>query len=265
MRIIYCAFILALTLQCKSYAQNTPCPYVPKDLEQFGPWICPDYVPSPGMPGSEKPSQLEEVKISRSTNDQAQPGTPINIITPNFTFRYNYQPCPGDPLKFMSIAPSSAGNYRGGTYGNTRSGGTQFHDGVDIASPRNANLYSMYDGTVTDMRKSFLPGQYGRKSYGNYITIKSVINGNTVYLKYNHLEFVSSGLMIGSALAQGAYMGITGNTGNAAKPGIIPHVHIQAKMQMDNLLTQCRTFLLNSIQRMANRQILLATKIRYRK
>lgn len=229
MRVIYCAFFLALTVLSKSYAQTTPCPYVPKEYEQFGPWICPDYKPSPGMPGSENPAQLQEVKISRSTSNQAEPGAPVNVVTPNFIFRYNYQPCAGDPLKFMSIAPPSAGNYRGGTYGNTRAGGTQFHDGVDIASPRNANLYSMQGGTVTDMRKSFLPGQYAFKSYGNYITIKSVINGQTVYLKYNHLEFVNSALVVGSVVNQGAYIGVTGNTGNAAKPSIIPHVHIQAR------------------------------------
>lgn len=175
---------------------------------------------------------LQEVVIPRPPTGSPFGAYPIVVASPTFphiSFTYNTAPCAGDPLKNMKIAPSSPGNYSGGTYGYTRNGGTKFHDGIDIAAPRGVNLYSSHAGIVTDIRSSFSPGQYQKSSYGNYVTIKSTVNGQDVYLKYNHLDGVSSNLMVGSGVAQGAFIGITGSTGNAAALGVIPHVHIQAK------------------------------------
>lgn len=192
-----CAVILCLTFFTKSVsrAQTTNCDgFTQEVLAQFGVWICPSYIPSPGFPGSSQPAQIQEVVVHRPNNDPGYAAFPVTEVPPGFgglSFTYNTTPCPGDPLTNMKIAPSSPGNYKGGTYGFTRNGGTKFHDGVDAASPRGVNLYSMYSGIVTDIRGSFSPGQYQKSSYGNYITIKSTVNGADVYLKFNHLDGVN--------------------------------------------------------------------------
>lgn len=83
----------------------------------------------------------------------------------------------------------------------------------------------MYSGTVTNVRNSFEPGEYRIDSYGNFITITSNINGTTYNIKYNHLNSVY--VEIGQTVEMGQIIGLTGNTGNAGKRGIIPHIHIQ--------------------------------------
>lgn len=131
-----------------------------------------------------------------------------------------------------SIAPSWTSGYKGGTYGYTRSGGKRFHDGIDITAPVGTAVFSMYDGVITGTRTSFSPTQYIESSYGNFVTVKSTINGQTVYLKYNHLNSVSANIAIGTQVKAGTQIGLSGITGSAADPNprqkIIPHVHIQA-------------------------------------
>lgn len=230
---------IVLTISMVTYclsgnAQFSNCSYDEKFLAQFGPWICPEYLARLNDIGQMLPEVV--VTAPRLNNSTDFPGFPVTVTSPipgSGQYNYNKAPCPGDPMKDLQIAPTKRG-VQGGLYGFTRlkaNGEAKFHDGIDIASPKGANLYSMYQGVVVDVRNSFAPGEYLKDSYGNYVTIQSTVNGNTIYLKYNHLDGVSSNVSIGTTVSQGQYLGITGTTGNAASPGVIPHVHIQAKDQ----------------------------------
>ncbi|MGL5236145.1 MAG: M23 family metallopeptidase, partial [Empedobacter falsenii] len=140
-------------------------------------------------------------------------------------------PCPKNPLKNIDIASPSSSGKNGGRYGNTRTdkyGNKKFHDGLDLTASPGTNLYSMYNGYIIDSRNSFENGEYKSKSYGNYITIESTINGETVTLKFNHLNKNNSPIKIGTYVSAGQLIGQTGITGNAAAKGVVPHVHIQA-------------------------------------
>ena len=44
------------------------------------------------------------------------------------------KPCSGDPVPNPEIAPQTNSGINGGRYGNTRSGGSQFHGGLDLKS-----------------------------------------------------------------------------------------------------------------------------------
>jgi len=139
-------------------------------------------------------------------------------------------PCLGDPVESPEIAPAGGWNEWGGQFGYTRYGGNTFHDGTDIKADINSNLSAMHGGTVTDLRNSFDPGEYRPDSYGNYARIKSTINGDTIYLRYNHLNTVS--VEVGDTISAGDIIGKSGNTGNAQTRGnikVIPHVHIRAR------------------------------------
>lgn len=144
------------------------------------------------------------------------------------------KPCEGDPVLNPEIASSGLSGKRGGTFGCTRvdetrscegRAGEKKHDGLDVKSDLNSSLFSMYSGTVTNVRNSFEAGENRRNSYGNFITITSNINGTTYNIKYNHLNSVF--VEIGQTIGVGQIIGLTGNTGNAAQKGIIPHIHIQ--------------------------------------
>ncbi len=141
-------------------------------------------------------------------------------------------PCPGDPIKNTQIAPSYGSGLRGGLYGYTRAGGTTFHAGIDIKVAVNSNLFAMHSGVVSKIKTSFAPGQYDGTSYGNFVEIRSTINGQTVYLKYNHLNSVD--VRVGQRITAGDIIGLTGNTGNAQTRGgkvVFPHIHIWAGEQ----------------------------------
>ncbi len=143
------------------------------------------------------------------------------------------KPCEGDPVSTPEIASSGASGKRGGTFGCTRvdsrkscegRAGEKKHDGLDVKVEPNSYLFSMYTGTVTNIRNSFEPGEYKKDSYGNFITITSTINGTTYSIKYNHLNNVN--VEVGQTVTVGEILGLTGNTGNAAARGVVPHIQI---------------------------------------
>lgn len=151
------------------------------------------------------------------------------------------KPCPGDPIKNPTICPSSPGNIKGGSYGCTRNDsskkcnnipGKKKHGGVDIKMNPTNLIYSMHAGIVIDKKDIYTPSQYVKNSFGNYIEIQSVINGATVRIKYCHLASVE--VPLNGNIAQGQWIAVSGKSGNAAAKGVTPHLHIQAKMLINN-------------------------------
>lgn len=138
-------------------------------------------------------------------------------------------PCFGTVMYNPHIAPSRPGNYRGGMYGYTRNGGKKLHDGIDIYAVPGSLVGAAQAGVVTRIERGFSPGQYREKSYGNFVEVRSEVNGVVTFLKYNHLDQVIDGLTVGSVISQESVIGYSGTTGNAADAGVVPHVHIQAK------------------------------------
>ena len=145
------------------------------------------------------------------------------------------KPCKGDPVANVEIAPSKLGE-KGGTFGCTRKKieytcggvkGDKNHDGLDIKAQVNTNTFSMYDGKVADIRDLFSPGEYKRHYLGNYILVTTRINGETVFIKYNHLNEVH--VKIGDRIKAGDIIGLNRNTGNANPPNdnVTPHIHLQ--------------------------------------
>ena len=89
----------------------------------------------------------------------------------------------------------------------------------------NTSTFSMYKGKVSSLRDTFSAGEYKKNSFGNYIIIKSTVNGKTVYIRYNHLNKVS--VKKDQDISVGQVIGLKGNTGNAAAKGVTPYIHIQ--------------------------------------
>jgi len=144
------------------------------------------------------------------------------------------EPCANDPVPNPELVSSGASGKRGGTYGCTRTGaicngesGKKMHNGIDIKANINTNTYAMYSGTISGIRNTFTPGEYKSKSYGNYVQLTINLNGNTYFIKYNHLNNVS--VVQGQEVNVGDIIGLNGNTGNANPPTgkVTPHIHIQ--------------------------------------
>lgn len=146
-----------------------------------------------------------------------QPASPPANSDPN-------KPCPGDPIKNATIAPTISSGKYGGMYGCTRTGSNtcnvgdynKWHGGIDIYAPENSDLYSISIG------KAY--GGYD-VNLGNYVQVTSLDN-NTKIL-YAHLNSIS--IEDGVSVNIGTKLGLTGKTGNAVGANITPHVHIQVK------------------------------------
>lgn len=157
----------------------------------------------------------------------------------------------GNPLMRMEIAPSGGWNFAGGTYGKTRSGGNQFHNGIDIYAEIGTEVYAMYDGIVAgggryvtkqpmrDANNHYPEGYTGdNNDAGNRIYIDSDMGNGTLTLGYWHLQEgtpvainprTGEPFAPGDEVYQGELIGYTGRTGNATvQKAPIPHLHLYA-------------------------------------
>lgn len=139
-----------------------------------------------------------------------------------------------NPLTNMSIASSSSwGNYRGGTFGKTRTdqnGNLKQHNGIDLSAEVGTPVHSMFDGVIICIDDMYTDGP--NNGYGNQIQIQSTIGGNTIIVQYAHLlstkpveedPFTGNKLSVGSHVFQGQLIGYTGKTGNAFN---VPNKHL---------------------------------------
>lgn len=97
-------------------------------------------------------------------------------------------------------------------YGNR---GAEHHDGIDLATPENSNVYAAKDGVVAGV--GYDP------SAGNYIFIN---HGNGVYTNYFHLNQAT--VKVGDQVKAGQMIAKSGNTGNSTGP----HLHFGISHRM---------------------------------
>ncbi|MCX8480461.1 MAG: M23 family metallopeptidase, partial [Sediminibacterium sp.] len=140
-------------------------------------------------------------------------------------------PCEGNPVIRPEITPTDKNKtlFEGGTNGFTRNSQTKYHDGLDIkCKNKEDEIYPMFDGVVVRVKNIYKPGDKGDYGYGNYVIIKSEVNGETIFLKYIHLDYVFNDVQVGTPISRGLTLGVCGTTGNAWNiPN--PHVHIQLR------------------------------------
>jgi hypothetical protein len=146
-----------------------------------------------------------------------------------------------NPLVNMSIAASSSwGNYKGGTYGNTRrytNGTLKWHDGIDLLAQIGTPVYAVYSGFVTSIVQH-VPDNLQR-GFGNEIIITSERDDNTdIILRYAHLQSgnaiainprTGSRFTTGDRVNRGDIIGYTGRSGNAYN---VPNKHLHLGVQI---------------------------------
>ena len=136
---------------------------------------------------------------------------------------------PGEDEKFF--VGTIGKPWTSGTFGCVRSGGSQFHEGLDIRCIERDkkgepidSVMATADGTVVYMNK-----KSGLSNYGNYRVLKHHIDGLEVYSLYAHLREIRSGLKIGSTVKSGEAIAVLGRTTNT-REGISKdraHVHFE--------------------------------------
>ncbi len=141
----------------------------------------------------------------------------------------------GNPLYNMSIASPGWSGLRGGTFGYVRSGGAQFHSGLDLFAEECTPVYAMIDGVISsyhyvieqpNRNKRYYPTGYkgNTNGAGNRVYVKGRYNDQEVMVGYWHLQ-AGTPLAInprtgevfkpGDVIYRGELLGYTGRTGNA--------------------------------------------------
>lgn len=96
----------------------------------------------------------------------------------------------------------------------------KYHGGTDFPVALNSPVYSTCDGEVVAVTTL-------TSSYGKHIKIRANVNGDTVYIRYCHLN--SFAVSVGEQVVSGQLIGYSGSTGNSTGP----HLHYEVRNAND--------------------------------
>jgi len=125
---------------------------------------------------------------------------------------------------------AGSGDAESGGFGGVRSGGTQFHEGIDIRPVSRDRR-----GEPLDRVFAAMPGVVrhvsaspGNSSYGRYIVIEHPSMTPAVYTLYAHLSRIAPGLRAGQSVAAGQVVGTMGHSsGGYMIPIDRSHLHFE--------------------------------------
>ena len=135
----------------------------------------------------------------------------------------------GKPISDF-IQPTAAGEVESGLFGCRRSGGAQFHEGLDL-KPLNRDrkgeptdpVFSAMNGVVRYVGR--IPGN---SNYGRYIVIEHPDVEPAIYTLYAHLAAIAPGLNTGDTVTRGQAIGTMGRSSSTqAIPRERAHVHFE--------------------------------------
>ncbi len=148
----------------------------------------------------------------------------------NFVWPAPDTPLPPGRSAHAILQHAGSGDPASGAFGGVRSGGAQFHEGVDI-KPRNRDRA----GNPTDQAVAALDGVVrhvstvaGNSAYGRYVVLEHPEVTPAVYTLYAHLGRVAGGLRIGERISAGQPLGTIGySAGGYVIPKDRAHLHFE--------------------------------------
>ncbi len=135
----------------------------------------------------------------------------------------------GKPLASI-LQHAGSGDPDSGGFGGVRSGGSQFHEGIDIRPVTRDRR-----GEPTDDVFAALPGMVrhvsaaaGASSYGRYVVIEHTEVSPSVYTLYAHLARVDPNVRVGARVDAGKVIGTMGHSsGGYMIPKDRAHLHFE--------------------------------------
>jgi murein DD-endopeptidase MepM/ murein hydrolase activator NlpD len=126
------------------------------------------------------------------------------------------------------IQPTASGDPQSGCYGDVRSNGIRFHEGIDIKSAERDRR-----GEPMDRIRAAMPGvvRYVNSrsdgDYGRYIVIEHPGITPSVYTLYAHLASVLPGIAPGTHVELGQEIAIMGHSSSTGIPRERAHLHFE--------------------------------------
>lgn len=133
------------------------------------------------------------------------------------------------------VQPTVSGEVRSGLFGSVRSGGLQFHEGVDLFPVSRDKkgealdpIYAAMAGVVRHVSR-----REGASSYGRYVVLEHPEQSPPVYTLYAHLSRIDPGLFEGRTVAAGEILGTMGRSaGGYTIPKNRAHLHFEIGVRM---------------------------------
>jgi murein DD-endopeptidase MepM/ murein hydrolase activator NlpD len=125
---------------------------------------------------------------------------------------------------------AGSGDPESGGYGGVRSGGAQFHEGLDIKcisrDRRGEPADSVLAATAGVVRH--VSSSAGDSSYGRYIVLEHPDQTPAIYTLYAHLARIAPGLKAGDRVTRGQVIGLMGHSsGGYVIPRDRAHLHFE--------------------------------------
>jgi peptidoglycan LD-endopeptidase LytH len=125
---------------------------------------------------------------------------------------------------------AGSGDPASGGFGGVRSGGSQFHEGIDIKPVARSRSGDPLDSVFAAMAGvvRHVNAVAGKSSYGRYVVMEHAGKAPAVYTLYAHLARIAPEVRVGGALPAGAVLGTMGNSaGGYVIPKSRAHLHFE--------------------------------------
>ena len=139
---------------------------------------------------------------------------------------------PPDDLQeslYSMLQPTSSGKIQSGNFGCVRSGGAQFHEGIDLKSFSRDSR-----GESTDIVRSILPGKVvyaighpGKSAYGRYVLIEHSDGEINFISMYAHLRSLEPEIVRGAQVEAGQKIATMGRSATYTIPRHRAHLHFE--------------------------------------
>jgi hypothetical protein len=125
--------------------------------------------------------------------------------------------------------------WQSGQYGSVRSGGRQFHEGIDIRCLERDHRGEPKDRilAVGDGEVAYVARVAGQSNYGRYLLVRHNWDGVEVFSLYSHLGDFAPGLRAGQWVRRGDWIAVLGYSGTQKIPRERAHLHFEICFQIN--------------------------------
>ncbi len=126
-------------------------------------------------------------------------------------------------------------DWRSGQYGCVRSGGHQYHEGIDVRPLERDRHGEPTDRVmaIADGEVAYVAGVAGQSNYGRYVLVRHRWDGVEVFSLYAHVAGFAPGLRVGQKVKQGEWIAVLGHSGTQNIPKDRSHLHMELDFQIN--------------------------------
>jgi peptidoglycan LD-endopeptidase LytH len=133
------------------------------------------------------------------------------------------------------VQPTESGELLSGLFGSVRSGGRQFHEGLDLFPLERDRKGEPVDPVFAAMAGvvRHISSREGASSYGRYVVLEHPEQSPPVYSLYAHLSRISPTLRVGQGVSAGESIGTMGRSaGGYTIPKQRAHLHFEIGLRV---------------------------------